>query len=79
MHHYVVMDVGPGRLRWRAYALDGELIDSFALGEPQPLPTGMSPLALPFLLLASGLLGLARRRRLGRAPRSGAALARGEP
>jgi predicted phosphodiesterase len=61
VHHYVIMDVEPGHLEWTAYDLDGEVIDSFALGGPQPVPVGLPPLALPALLLASGLVSLAVR------------------
>ncbi len=63
MHHYVVMDVDPRRLRWTAYDLDGEVIDSFTLRVPLPLPVGLPPLALAALLLASGLAGLAVKQR----------------
>jgi hypothetical protein len=63
VHHYVVMDVDPRRLRWTAYDLEGEVIDSLTLGVPLPVPLGLPPVVLSALLLGSGLAGLALRRR----------------
>jgi predicted phosphodiesterase len=63
VHHYVVMDVEPRRLGWTAYDLGGEVIDSFTLRVPLPVPIGLPPFALSAFLLASGLAGLALRQR----------------
>jgi hypothetical protein len=63
VHHYVIMDAEPGHLQWTAYDLDGEVIDSIALGEPLPLPVGLPSPALAALLLGSGLAGIAAPRR----------------
>lgn len=56
VHHFVIMDVDPGELRWRAYDKTGALIDSFDLSATAGVP------ALPGegwwrLLLAALLLG----------------------
>lgn len=36
VHHYVVMDASPRRLRWTAYHLSGAVLDEFTLGEGLP-------------------------------------------
>jgi predicted phosphodiesterase len=64
VHHYAIMEVGGGLLRWTAYDLQDDVIDSFELGAPEGIPAAAPVARLALGLLLVSVPALAARRRV---------------